>query len=269
MSLNSMTTLGALRQTCDRCRKLKVRCQRDNANLELSQNITASATCVRCSRANVACAYSRKTISRYFMYRVCDSGADLMKAPQRCGRPPVATYGRHTWSISKPARKRKQPHSLPDQHTSSNPSPTTTAFPPAPQACTDFSMDTLESWFDGSSLPSIGGYVAPHAQDQDWTRAFAGTDCLQQAASSSPETWECFDTDQKYNDFDNSITEAEKLAVACAQRDEAAITAADIKELADLHIGIHSMAIEDTGLIPYYTSHAVFSEDHRQGCTTD
>lgn len=186
----------------------------------------------------------------------------MKKAPQRCGRPPVATHGRHTWSLSQPGRKRKQPHSLQEQQweTSSNPSPSNTASPPAPQACTSSNdlppnlthdPDTLESWFDGSSLPSIGSYVAPHAHDQNWAGVLAGgIDGLSQAASSSPETWECFGIAQDYSDFDNSITETETQAVASAQKDEAAVTAADIKELADLHVGIHSMAVKDTGLIP-------------------
>lgn len=185
------------------------------------------------------------------------SSADLKKAPQRCGRPPVATYARHTWSISKPARERKQPIFLPEQQASSNSSSTPTASPSAPQACTDSKHSPpdltygLESWFDGSSFPSIG--VAPHAYEQDWASALAGIDGLQQVPFSSPEPWEFFDTDLNYDDFENPNAEAETQAVSCVQRDEAAVTAADIKELADLHIGIHHihvMVIEDTGPIP-------------------
>lgn len=55
-----LDTLGALRHTCDRCRKLKVRCQRDTVSIELAGDDDVPITCTRCSRAGAICEYSRK-----------------------------------------------------------------------------------------------------------------------------------------------------------------------------------------------------------------
>lgn len=103
-----LDTLGVLRHTCDRCRKLKVRCQRATESAGFDGETDVPIACVRCSRAGASCAYSRKQILTTVLQAVYESGTDLSLAPQRSGRPPIPRYGGHSWSISKPTSREEQ-----------------------------------------------------------------------------------------------------------------------------------------------------------------
>ncbi|KAI1392621.1 uncharacterized protein F4822DRAFT_134231 [Hypoxylon trugodes] len=75
-----------LRQTCDRCRELKVRCKRSSpSNILEDDSLTC---CIRCTRAGANCTYSPQ---------------------QRSGRPPLPRNGR---PFSSPSARRKHRQSI-------------------------------------------------------------------------------------------------------------------------------------------------------------
>ncbi|KAI0434045.1 hypothetical protein F5Y09DRAFT_20190 [Xylaria sp. FL1042] len=75
-----------LRQTCDRCRELKVRCKRGTAQAPSADGNTAalSRPCARCSRVGVMCKYSRKTL--LYIKALVAKSSNTTKARHRSGR---------------------------------------------------------------------------------------------------------------------------------------------------------------------------------------
>lgn len=79
-----------LRQTCDRCRELKVRCRKDQSALISGQS--GSTPCIRCVRAGSNCVFNRKNI-HHVSVDTSTKGFHYGTAQQPSGRPGIARSG--------------------------------------------------------------------------------------------------------------------------------------------------------------------------------
>lgn len=86
MPVNMPDTTSPLRQSCDRCRELKVRCKPSPTISILQTGANGLPLCVRCARAGADCTYSRKDPLSMYLTNGFEANSQRT-AQQRTGRP--------------------------------------------------------------------------------------------------------------------------------------------------------------------------------------
>lgn len=264
MPTPSFDSLGVLRHTCDRCRKLKVRCQRATESADFAGETDVPIACVRCSRAGAICAYSRKKIHMTVLQAVYRSGTDLNLAPQRSGRPPVPRYGGHSWSISKPASSKGHqsqivhrtlstlsPIASSSRLGSCNPS----TSPLLPQGSKQ-NFQSAGSWDDPDNCGSFAEDIQSLLDIDQCMRTVSPTvdvggnlEALEEPIASDQQQARFFHAQDQEDELFRTVTN-----VSYPSSDEHSCepdnTVKDIMDLSNLNLSIHKMAAKVSLQIP-------------------
>lgn len=243
MTPENPTSSSVLRQTCDRCRKLKVRCQKSPSKSNAQGD--SPVTCARCSKAGSKCAFSGKYTTLLLLWTLKGLTLESFSAPYRSGRPPTSRHGQ-VWSFTGAKATKHSPISSPlppclNSNTPSRVSPRSTSPSSQdswPTPWFDFTLNSFENSFELDQFHPAAEFT-PDFLPLEWDAPIGLENVLDLAQ-------EPCDASVENTASDSILSSCTKQRNAGEDEPSPQSIENDVKGLSDLNIHIHEMTSSAT-----------------------